>query len=72
MRVRVGDAASAADLGEFLRTRIGAIVEQSGRGELEVSLLGSFGDDAMREELETAVRRWALVRQRPGATVKIG
>jgi hypothetical protein len=31
-----------------------------------VSLLGSFSDAALREELETALRRWELVRQRPG------
>jgi len=66
MRVRVDDPDAADDLAEFLRRRIGAIVEQTGGRELEVSLLGSYGDAAMRHELETALRRWELVRQRPG------
>jgi hypothetical protein len=66
MRVRVDDPAAAADLAEFLRGRIGAVVEQRSGRELEVSLLGSFSDAALREELETALRRWELVRQRPG------
>ena len=44
MRVHVSDPALASDLGEFLRERIGAIVEQHGGSELEVSLLGSFSD----------------------------
>jgi hypothetical protein len=71
MRVRLSDPESARDLGEFLKARIGAIVEQQGAAgnELEVSLLGSFGEAAMRSELDTAVRRWTLVRQRPGAVV---
>ncbi len=68
MRVRVEDPGAAADLAEFLRQRIGAIVEQTSGRELEVSLLGSYGDAAMRDELETALRRWELVRQRPGGT----
>ena len=67
MRVRLEDPAAAADLAEFLRRRIGAVVEQTGGRELEVSLLGSFGDEAMRDELESALRRWELVRQQPGA-----
>ena len=44
MRVHVSDPAVASDLGAFLRERIGAIVEQRGGSELEVSLLGSFND----------------------------
>ena len=66
MRVRLEDPDAAADLAEFLRWRIGAVVERTGGRELEVSLLGSFGDEAMRDELETALRRWELVRQQPG------
>jgi hypothetical protein len=66
MRVRVYDPEDAADLAEFLSQRAGAIVEKTGGRELEVSLLGSYADAAMRDELETALRRWELVRQRPG------
>jgi len=71
MRVRLSDPDAAHDLGEFLRERVGAIVEARGADgrELEVSLLGSFGEDAMRDELHAAVRRWTLVRQLPDAVV---
>ena len=70
MRVHVTDPAVASDLGAFLRERIGAIVEQHGGSELEVSLLGSFNDLALREELGTAVRQWSLVNQTPASLVK--
>jgi hypothetical protein len=71
MRLRVRDGESARDLGEFLRERIGAVVDATGaaRGELEVSLLGSFGEHAMREEVGAAVRQWTLARQQPGSIV---
>jgi len=71
MRVRVTDPAAAADLSEFLRARVGAVVEQTSprrpdaETELEVSLLGSYGEDALRSELEAALRRWAIARRRP-------
>jgi hypothetical protein len=73
MRVRLSNSESAHDLGEFLRARVGAIVEQQGAGanELEVSLLGSFGEDAMRSEVDAAVRRWTLVRQQPGTVIEV-
>jgi hypothetical protein len=72
MRIRVSDPAAAADLAEFLRGRIGAIVEATGRpSELEVSLLGSFGEDAMRRELEAATRRWSLLDRHPDAVVEL-
>jgi hypothetical protein len=70
MRVHVTDPALASDLGAFLRERIGAIVEQRGGSELEVSLLGSFNDLALREELGTAVRQWSLVNQTPASLVE--
>jgi hypothetical protein len=70
MRVHVTDPALASDLGAFLRERIGAIFEQRGGSELEVSLLGSFNDLALREELGTAVRQWSLVNQTPASLVE--
>ncbi len=70
MRVHVSDPALASDLGAFLQERIGAVVEQHGSSELEVSLLGSFNDLALREELGTAVRQWSLVNQTPASLVE--
>jgi hypothetical protein len=65
MRVHLSDSEAAVDLGTFLRDRVGAIVEQTEPLELEVSLLGSYNDAAMREELDAALRRWSLLRQQP-------
>jgi hypothetical protein len=65
MRVRLSDPAAARDLCEFLREQAGAVVEQTGgRGSrtVEVSLLGSYGEEALRREVEAAVRRWAFAR----------
>jgi hypothetical protein len=71
MRLRVTDGDSARDLGDFLRERIGAVVDatEAASGELEVSLLGSFGEHAMREEVAAAVRQWTLARQGPASMV---
>jgi len=70
MRVRLNDPESALDLAEFLRARVGAVVEpRNNDSELEVSLLGSYGEEAMRGEVQAAVRRWTLVRQRPETLV---
>jgi hypothetical protein len=77
MRIRVSDASAALDLTEFLRSRVGAIVEQAdwkrrGSGaELEVSLLGSYGEDALRNELEAALRRWSMLEAHRGAVVEL-
>lgn len=66
MRIRVSDHSVANDLSEFLRTRVGAIVESSRSGPggpavIEVSLLGSYGEQALRDEIAVAVRRWMLI-----------
>ena len=71
MRLRVTDAEAARDLSEFLQARVGAIVEARAPGEFEVSLLGSFGEDALRQEVEAAVRQWRLVRRQPDGVVKL-
>jgi hypothetical protein len=71
MRVRVSDPGAVLDLAEFLRARVGAIVQQtggSGPGQpaaLEVSLLGSYSEEALRGELDATIRRWAISRGRP-------
>jgi hypothetical protein len=73
MRLRVSDPETARDLAEFLRARIGAVVQthEARDGEFEVSLLGSFGEAAMREEIGAAVRQWSLARQQPGTLVEL-
>ena len=77
MRIRVSDPSAARDFSEFLRSRIDAIVEHSERKdpeaatELEVSLLGSYSEEALREELEGAVRRWSMLEANRGAVVEL-
>jgi hypothetical protein len=77
MRIRVNDPAAAVALSEFLRARIGAVVEQLGQlrpgttTELEVSLLGSYGEEALREELESALRRWSMLEANRAAVVEL-
>ena len=77
MRVRVSDPAAAADLCEFLRERAGAIVEVSGAqrpglpSDLEVSMVGSYGEQALRDEIEAVVRRWAFARGHPEAVIEL-
>lgn len=70
MRLQVDDHAATLDLGAFLRLG-GAIVEQSGPGQIEVSMLGSFSDEALRTELGNAVRRWSFARHRVDLHVAI-
>jgi len=70
MRVHVDDPADLPDLIESLRSRPDAVVTQLGHDELEVSLLGSFGDDALRMEVELRVRAW-MAAHRAAATVDI-
>jgi hypothetical protein len=77
MRIRVNDPDAAVDLSEFLKARIGAIVEQleglkpGGKAELEVSLLGSYSEEALREELEAALKRWSMLGGHRAAEVEL-
>jgi len=64
MRVRV-DPEQAQDLAEFLRARVDAIVDRVAEDELEVSLLGSYTQRAMRLELFRRIRAWNA--RQPGA-----
>jgi hypothetical protein len=77
MRIRVSDPSAALDLSEFLHSRVDAIVEHSVRKgpepatELEVSLLGSYSEEALREELEGAVRHWSMLEAHRGAVIEL-
>ena len=77
MRIRVSDPSAALDFSEFLRSRIDAIVEHSVRKgpapatELEVSLLGSYSEEALREELEAALKRWSMLDGHRAAEVEL-
>jgi len=72
MRVRLDDTAATRDLDEFLRRTVGAIVDRRELQELEVSLVGSFSDSALRAQIELAVGRWRFMRRHPDELVVVG
>jgi hypothetical protein len=75
VRIQVDTPEEAGDLVEFLRSRIDTIVDRVGEAEIEVSLLGSFTQKAMREEVDARVRTWKLKRLEaaaPGTVIPIG
>jgi hypothetical protein len=67
MRVHVTDPAVLPDLLEFFRSRPDAVVTQIAEDELEVSLLGSLAQEAMRMELYLRIRLWEAKRRAMGA-----
>ena len=71
MRLRVTDPALVPELVEFLQARLDVVAAQVGDDEVEVSLLGSYSNDAMRMELYLRVRAWEVGRIAGGATVEI-
>jgi len=71
MRLRVTDPALVPELIEFLQARVDVVAAQVGDDEVEVSLLGSYNNDAMRMELYLRVRAWEAGRIAGGATVEI-
>jgi hypothetical protein len=71
MRVRVDDPELLDDLLEFLESSPNAVVERVSEEELEVSLLGSYHEDAMRMELYLRLRAWEVAKQAAGARVEI-
>jgi hypothetical protein len=72
LRIQLKDPAERRDLSAFLRARVGAIVDETEPSELEVSLLGSYGADAMHKQIELAVKRWSFVRRRPEPRLEAG
>jgi hypothetical protein len=67
VKVRVDDPDRLPDLMAELSARVDAVVEQTGRDELEVSLLGSRNVEADVKELESRLRGWdaRVVRASP-------
>ena len=67
MRIHVNDPAVMPDLLEFFRSRPDVVVTQTADDELEVSLLGSLAEEAMRLELYLRIRLWEAKRRATGA-----
>ena len=58
MRVQISNPSQLDALIAALRSEPDAVVEPIRANELEVSLLGSYADDAMRMELYLRLRAW--------------
>jgi hypothetical protein len=71
MRVRVDTPELLDDLLAFLGSSPNTVVEQVSEEELEVSLLGSYREDAMRMELYLRLRAWEAAKRASGARVEI-
>ena len=71
MRVRMNTPELLGELLAYLAASPNAVVEQVSADELEVSLLGSYGEDMMRMEVYLRVRAWEAGRQAAGARVEI-
>ena len=71
MRIRVSAPELLDDLLAFLRSKPDAVVDRVSVDELEVSLLGSYNDDAMRMELYLRVRTWEEAQRGSGTLAEI-
>jgi hypothetical protein len=70
MRLRVSDPELVPELLEFLRSRLDAVAEQTADDAVDVSLLGSYAEDAMRMELYLRVRAWEAGQRSRGVEVE--
>jgi len=71
MRIRLSSADLLDELLEFLRAEPSAVVEQVSDDEVEVSLLGSYQEDALRMELYLRLRAWEAAHSASGVSVEI-
>jgi hypothetical protein len=71
MRIRLSSADLLDELLEFLRAEPSAVVEQLSDDEVEVSLLGSYQEDALRMQLYLRLRAWEAAHRASGVRVEI-
>ena len=71
MRIRLSSADLLDDLLESLRAEPSAVVEQVSDDEVEVSLLGSYQQDALRLQLELRLRAWEATHHARGVRVEV-
>jgi hypothetical protein len=71
MRIRLSSADMLDELLEFLRAEPSAVVEPLSDDEVEVSLLGSYQQDALRMELYLRLRAWEAAHRASGVRVEI-
>ena len=70
MRLRVSDPELVQELIEFLRLRLDVVANQITENELDLALLGSYSEDAMRMELYLRVRAWEARQRASGVEVE--
>jgi hypothetical protein len=58
MRLRVDDPELVPELIRFLEARLDMVTARRGANELELSLLGSYGQEEGRETLALEVQAW--------------
>jgi hypothetical protein len=71
VRIRLTSADLLDDLMAFLRAEPNAVVDQVTDDEVEVSLLGSYNEDALRMELYLRLRAWEAAHTDHGVRVEI-
>jgi hypothetical protein len=71
MRIRLSSADLLDELLDFLRAETSAVVEQVSDDEVEVSLLGSYKQDALRMQLELRLRAWETTHRGCGVRAEI-
>jgi hypothetical protein len=71
MRIRLSSADLMGELVRFLRAEPSAVVEQVSDDEVEISLLGSYQEDALRMELYLRLRAWEAAHRASGVQVEI-
>ena len=70
MRLRVSDPELVPELLEFLKLRVDVVANQITENEVDLSLLGSYSEDAMRMELYLRVRAWEARQRASGVEVE--
>ena len=71
MRILVSDPAIVADLLDFLESRSDVVAERVDANELEVSMLGSYGQEGQRIALELLVQAWLTGRAARPVSVEL-
>ena len=71
MLIRLSSADLLDELVEFLRAEPSAVVDQVSDDEVEVTLLGSYRQDALQMELYLRLRAWEETHRARGVRVEI-
>lgn len=71
VRIRLSSPDLLDELLAFLRAEPNAVVEQLSDDEVEVTLLGSYHEDALRMQLDLRLRAWESAHHPSGVRVEI-